>query len=408
MKQLSFILFVLFFSYSNAQSPFFSKGRIKAEVVKSALRTSATTVVALDSNYSEYENEIYRFNGLEKTEFGFVGTSDIKLNGSLDWIRDEKYFYYTNSLGQVDSAFEYDFDRETGVLNEFPDYKDVYRYDQNGNVISYTFFFTIIEGVKLPPHSREESFYTDTQLDSTVFYDWENSKWNKSRKTVFLYDDNKLLKTKMSFDYDNDLLTDTDSTEFYYANHIFPDSSIKWEDGELYSKKTFSFDANGNDTLSSFYYWSESPASWVLSEQNHFSFSSQYRLDQLEFNLFRLVDNDDEYMINVPIEKISFRWVGWLGQLEKESTETYYYSEKVVLGFPDSFKQGLAFYPNPARSSLRVSNDVSKTSILDLYGKTILKSDQQTIDVSSLPKGSYILLLETNKGLVSEKLIISK
>ncbi len=92
MKQTLLLLFTLFFSYLNAQDHFFSKGRIKTEVVKSALRTSTTTVVVLDSSYSEYEDEIYRFNGLEKTEFGFVGTSDVKLNGSLDWIRDEKNF----------------------------------------------------------------------------------------------------------------------------------------------------------------------------------------------------------------------------------------------------------------------------------------------------------------------------
>ncbi len=290
-------------------------------------------------------------------------------------------------------------------MNEFPDYKDVYRYDENGNVISYTFFFTIIEGVKLPPHSREELFYTDTQLDSIVLYDWENSKWNKSRKTVFSYDDNKLLKTKMSFYYDNNLLTDTDSTEFYYANHIFPDSSIKWEDGELYSKKTSSFDAKGNDTLSSFYYWSESPASWALSEQYYFSFSSQYRIDQLEFNLFRLSDNDNEYMINVPIERITFIW---LSQMEKVSTETYYYSEKVVSDFPDSFKNRLAFYPNPASSTIQVSDGVLQTTVLDVYGKSLLVNKMETVDVSSLPNGSYILLLETDTGLVSERLIISK
>jgi len=46
--------------------------------------------------------------------------------------------------------------------------------------------------------------------------------------------------------------------------------------------------------------------------------------------------------------------------------------------------------------------------LIDLTGKTIKqgKLDSETIDISELPKGIYMFSLHTNKGIITEKIII--
>jgi len=46
--------------------------------------------------------------------------------------------------------------------------------------------------------------------------------------------------------------------------------------------------------------------------------------------------------------------------------------------------------------------------LCDLTGKTIKqgKLNSETIDISELPKGIYLLSLNTNKGIITKKVVI--
>lgn len=72
-------------------------------------------------------------------------------------------------------------------------------------------------------------------------------------------------------------------------------------------------------------------------------------------------------------------------------------------------------FPNPVKNILQVeANNVSSTStqvaIYNLLGQTILnkviKGNLNSIDVSELPKGIYIISFNNNSNLLSQKLII--
>jgi hypothetical protein len=73
-------------------------------------------------------------------------------------------------------------------------------------------------------------------------------------------------------------------------------------------------------------------------------------------------------------------------------------------------KLEIKFYPNPAKNYIKVegTNDIEFIEILDIYGKSIQKFSQPNheIDVSWLPKGTYIVRASSNAKFISRLLII--
>ena len=115
----------------------------------------------------------------------------------------------------------------------------------------------------------------------------------------------------------------------------------------------------------------------------------------------------EEGMKNLPLT-YTYITIGYENDVEDSSTVYFYYSEKNITDISNEKINKPHYYPNPASSILQVSEEVTQTTVLDVYGKNLLISKTETVDVSSLPNGSYMLLLETDKGVIAEKLLISK
>ena len=65
-----------------------------------------------------------------------------------------------------------------------------------------------------------------------------------------------------------------------------------------------------------------------------------------------------------------------------------------------------SIYPNPAKEHIFVNGlDIQQVEILTQEGKSILKSNQQRININALSKGIYVIQISTPKGLVVKKLI---
>ncbi len=74
----------------------------------------------------------------------------------------------------------------------------------------------------------------------------------------------------------------------------------------------------------------------------------------------------------------------------------------------DSAKKNISLYPNPVKSVLNFSEEVSNIKITDLSGKTVkqISDFKNTIDVGSLAKGSYIITVTTKTGnTITKKLV---
>jgi hypothetical protein len=65
-------------------------------------------------------------------------------------------------------------------------------------------------------------------------------------------------------------------------------------------------------------------------------------------------------------------------------------------------------YPNPTKGEINIKSDkkIKSSEILDFTGKSVLKSSSAKVDISSLPKGNYIMQVEFTDGTsISEKII---
>jgi hypothetical protein len=65
-----------------------------------------------------------------------------------------------------------------------------------------------------------------------------------------------------------------------------------------------------------------------------------------------------------------------------------------------------SIYPNPAKESIYVNGpDIQSIDVFTLEGKRIFSSNQQKLNINALKKGTYLLNINTGKGIVSKKLI---
>jgi hypothetical protein len=98
------------------------------------------------------------------------------------------------------------------------------------------------------------------------------------------------------------------------------------------------------------------------------------------------------------------------------STGTYLLTinitRSIINGLTDiEFDNQILLYPNPTADKFTIeSNDlyITNITITDLTGKHILKSDKTEIDVSHLSNGTYLVHIESDKGILTKKLIIEK
>ncbi|WP_027381044.1 T9SS type A sorting domain-containing protein [Chryseobacterium daeguense] len=70
--------------------------------------------------------------------------------------------------------------------------------------------------------------------------------------------------------------------------------------------------------------------------------------------------------------------------------------------------KSVKIYPNPTKGEVNIKSDkkIKSTSIVDFTGKTILRSASEKTDLSSLPKGTYVMQVEfTDGSSTSEKII---
>jgi len=75
----------------------------------------------------------------------------------------------------------------------------------------------------------------------------------------------------------------------------------------------------------------------------------------------------------------------------------------------DQFDSKIRIYPNPAQETLYLKNPSeftdSEKKILDIYGNTVLQFSGDSVDLTTLPAGVYILILKNELGQISIKFV---
>ena len=75
----------------------------------------------------------------------------------------------------------------------------------------------------------------------------------------------------------------------------------------------------------------------------------------------------------------------------------------------EELKRNIHIYPNPAKSNLKISLtnnlEFQKVSLKNLTGATIKTSATNSIDLSNVITGIYIVVIETNEGSIAKKIV---
>jgi hypothetical protein len=64
-------------------------------------------------------------------------------------------------------------------------------------------------------------------------------------------------------------------------------------------------------------------------------------------------------------------------------------------------------YPNPSNGIVRINSDLSveSISVMDLQGQMLLSTKENFVDASNLTTGIYLVLIQTEAGLIKKTLI---
>ncbi len=132
--------------------------------------------------------------------------------------------------------------------------------------------------------------------------------------------------------------------------------------------------------------------------------------DRLEFK-FRINSTWHDSIVEFPYGQPNRVWV----IEEGEYTYTCFYNDNgTSFGIPENtLMDKVNVYPNPAQSivSVELPEKINKILLVSLTGSKLLEAENPandilTFNISSLPKGAYILLFYTNEGFAGSKKLI--
>ena len=129
-------------------------------------------------------------------------------------------------------------------------------------------------------------------------------------------------------------------------------------------------------------------------------------------NLTRMWAQDNPNLTCIQVDDVDFA----NSQICESSSgwckdETTVYSEDCNLGIEDVLQKQISIYPNPANDVLMVFNEsvfeITCIKVYDTLGKLVLEQNTSysQIDISSLSTGLLFVQIDTDKGLVTKKII---
>jgi len=82
----------------------------------------------------------------------------------------------------------------------------------------------------------------------------------------------------------------------------------------------------------------------------------------------------------------------------------------LATGEVSASKTKTSIYPNPTKGELNIKTDkkIKTSTVLDVSGRTVLSSTTQKVDLSSLPKGAYLVKVEFADGTTSTEKVIKE
>ena len=142
----------------------------------------------------------------------------------------------------------------------------------------------------------------------------------------------------------------------------------------------------------------------ALTESEAFPDASKFFDDDYAPWLFCLPWYADHYPISDTHDQNLTEW-----NIAQFKNDNYLTLGEMHLSNDELIVDDISIYPNPVQNVISINSviaDINSLEIFDVNGKSVLKSFNTTgLDVSMLMSGVYFIIIETNKGRVTKKMI---
>lgn len=420
-------------------------------------------VFCIGGGYAQYEPILHE-KALKQNDSIVYIDSIFYLTWNSDignWERQQKYSFTYDTSGNTVTEFEHCW--QNGKWE--PDIKTNYSYN-GSNLIqkikfewdSYMEFWQEIQKRALS-YSGEKLIQTDIDMWSFLYEDWYDdsiytytynsigkraeqieeywhvplNSWFNRWKFNYSYNTDSLLKQKIKYDWDLDLILWKGILQNFYSydsiGRLIEDlqqsqdlNSYVWINNILRN-----YNYNNQGLISEFIAsdWYEDGAFWIQNTKYTYLYNSEGKLTKRQrhwfdhdisiWENFELVLNnytDDGYLTSTTIQIWNSTNNTW------QNTERYYYFYSPASSiFEIAETNSVSVYPNPATSILKLSatgiHDRSSIYLFDNLGRLkvrvqdIFLNEETTLEVSDLPRGIYLLIIETGNGRIVRKVILS-
>lgn len=439
------LVLISFLSFSQNKD-----SNLKVEAQKMLNRVTQNNIWVLDTTYG--------FSGQGSTSWDFDQTEIVisrndkglpteiilteKTEGTASWINvyQSVFSYFDN-----DSVFEYkvkEWNTQTNSWNSQLSFYD--KYNEDG---------VLLENFVRNWDNDEQYFYQGNQelytYDASGLVtikqdkDWNNGSWENYLKTLYTYDDNnndtlELQQMYVGYWRDNWKIKKTYNELNQLTLSYERGYDSYWAEWFEYSKTYYTYYENGliKDEFTERYntdnleWYDLARTNYYYNENNLLEYKEEYDLDEINNSLkyeYQYNSNLDEtnfklYSYNAPddwtkfyevfdtydenFNQTSFYSLMLDGNWNNFLKEEYYWHTFQTSSIPTNNYE-LVISPNPVSDILNIqtSNDVF-IQIFNSAGVLQLSTSETEINVSSLKKGIYLVLIKNENYNLTRKIII--
>jgi hypothetical protein len=81
-------------------------------------------------------------------------------------------------------------------------------------------------------------------------------------------------------------------------------------------------------------------------------------------------------------------------------TDTSSCQAVTLVGVPDVYRQTIGIHPNPTTGVITITGAEGIASVYDIYGRLVIKSESNSLDISQAPTGIYFIQVQDDQGKV--------
>lgn len=326
-------------------------------------------------------------------------------------------------------------------------YLETLQYDDNGNLLEYVFQFWT--GSSWVNSSRYIYGYDDNDnLVEFIYQSGSGGSFENILRFVYTYDGNGDLAEQLSQDWVAIAWTnDFRRTYTYNANHqrvqLHQES---WQSGWVNQfLHTYTYGSSDELLTELVEEW---VGDWEINEQTTFSYNGQLQLIEEDIRVYgggsevgqivitytydvqgnvisETTQNDDtsqlentERQLNTYDEEnnqVSYLYQHWTTEWVNYDSAHYYWNPVTSITDPSLVNSGMTVYPNPATDELRYvlpeGDEINTYEIQSLDGKIIKKDRKflnQPIDISGLPNGMFVIIVNTATATAHRQIFIKQ